>query len=109
MTRASQTVALTPRELQLIELLTESRGTIVTYDTLYAEILDRRFDGDSGNLRVLLAQLVRRASTIGLALRDWIDVIPKAGYRLRAVPRPTSHTVASAPPVASGAVRDGTA
>jgi DNA-binding response OmpR family regulator len=81
---AGQSVALTPREAQLVELLCESHGRLVTYETLYAEILDRRFTGDTGNLRALLAQLIRRGAAIGLALRDRVEVIPKAGYRLRA-------------------------
>jgi DNA-binding response OmpR family regulator len=79
----SRTVLITPREVTLIELLSESIDEIVTYDSLYNEILGRRFRGDTSNMRVLLAKLTTSARQIGLSLRLAIDVIPKTGYRYR--------------------------
>jgi DNA-binding response OmpR family regulator len=78
-----RTVSLTPREVTLIELLTASAGNIVTYDTLYSEILDRQFCGDTSNMRVLLQKLNSSADSVGIALREWVDVIPKTGYRYK--------------------------
>jgi DNA-binding response OmpR family regulator len=82
----AQTIRLSPREVTLIELLLQARGAMVTYDTLYSEILSRRFYGDTSNLRVLLGKLVRSAHRIGLPLRPWIEVIPKTGYHYRPQP-----------------------
>jgi DNA-binding response OmpR family regulator len=78
-----RSVGLTPREVTLIELLTRSSGEIVTYETLYSEILERRFRGDTSNMRVLLGKLSASAQQVGIALREWVDVIPKTGYRYR--------------------------
>ena len=78
-----QSVTLTPREAQLIELLAQSKGAVVSYDTLYSELLHRRFRGDTSNMRVLLGKLTASAGAIGIALRRWIEVIPKTGYRYR--------------------------
>jgi DNA-binding winged helix-turn-helix (wHTH) protein len=76
-------IALTPREVQLVELLCESAGDVVSYDTLYNEILGRRFSGESANMRVLLNKLTASFRAAGLSLRTEIDVIPKMGYRYR--------------------------
>ena len=78
-----QTVLLTPKEVALVELLAHSRGDVVTYDTLYGEILGRRFRGDTSNMRVLLGKLGASTRSVGVALRRWVDVIPKTGYRYK--------------------------
>lgn len=75
-----RTVILTPREVELIELLAGSPGAIVTYETLYSEILGRVFRGDTSNMRVLLGKLTASAALVGVVLRDWIKVVPKSGY-----------------------------
>jgi len=72
---------LTPHEVNLAELLVQSEGGIVTYETLYSSILDRRFRGDTSNMRVLLGKLSASARRTGLPLRRWVSVIPKMGYR----------------------------
>ena len=76
-----RTTPLTPREIELIELLVAATGGIVTYETLYDEILNRPFRGDTGNMRVLLGKLTASAAAVGLMVRDSVEVIPKAGYR----------------------------
>jgi DNA-binding winged helix-turn-helix (wHTH) protein len=76
-------IVLTPREVELIELLCDSAGDVVSYDTLYDEILGRRFSGDSANMRVLLNKLTASFRAAGLSLRTEIDVIPKMGYRYK--------------------------
>jgi DNA-binding response OmpR family regulator len=75
------TVLLTPREVALVEQLAHSRENVVTYERLYGEILGRKFRGDTSNLRVLFGKLCASTQTIGIALRHWVDVIPKTGYR----------------------------
>lgn len=81
--RAGKSVDLTPREMELIQVLHESPGAIVTHETLYEEILGRRFHGDTSNLRVLLAKLAKSFRTVGGQLRHYIEVIPKTGLRYR--------------------------
>jgi len=78
---AEKLASLTPREFELLERLDEFRGEIVTYEMLYSEIIGRRFRGDTSNMRVLLAKLDASFRSIGLNLRDSIEVIPKSGYR----------------------------
>lgn len=81
---AGKSIGLTPREMELIQILQESRGAVVTYDTLYSEILGRRFRGDTSNMRVLLGKLDRSFRAVGGNFRRHIEVIPKTGFRYRA-------------------------
>lgn len=78
---------ITPREVELIEALTRTPGQVVRYETLYSEILGRPFRGDTSNMRVLLRKLTASAATLGLPVRDWVEVIAKTGYRY-VEPRP---------------------
>jgi DNA-binding response OmpR family regulator len=78
-------VVLTPREIELVEVLLRFPGDVVTYETLYSEILNRPFRGDTSNLRVLLGKLNTSAQSVGLSIRLWVEVIPKAGYRYRPI------------------------
>ncbi len=80
---SKQTIALTPREVALVEMLVYSRGEVLTYDTLYSEILGRPFRGDTSNMRVLLGKLASSLQPAGIVLRRWVDVIPKTGYRYK--------------------------
>ena len=77
---SGRVVHLTPREIELSQLLAQSDG-IITYETLFAEIIGRKFQGDTSNLRVLLGKLESSARRTGLELRRSIKVIPKLGYR----------------------------
>ena len=95
--KGGKTAPLTPREIELIELLVGTAGTVVSYETLYSEILNRPFRGDTSNMRVLLGKLTTSAATIGLAVRSWVEVIPKTGYRYRAPPPATRTRRAPAP------------
>ena len=81
--RGNKVSHLTPHEVELVELLLQSEGGVLTYDTLYSDILDRRFRGDTSNMRVLLGKLMASARMVGLPLRDWVQVVPKLGYRYR--------------------------
>jgi DNA-binding response OmpR family regulator len=80
----NRAVLLTPREATLVELLTVSMGQVVSYESLYNEILGRQFCGDTSNMRVLLAKLGTSTQQIGLSLRGSVAVIPKSGYRYSA-------------------------
>lgn len=75
-----KTISITPRETLLAELLSRHAGKVVTYETLYSEILGRQFQGDTSNMRVLLGKLNASALSLGIALRGHIEVIPKTGY-----------------------------
>lgn len=81
--RDRQSVSLTRREVELIELLVQSRGETLSYEHLYHEILGRHFTGDTSNMRVLLGKLSHSAARVGIRLRQWVEVIPKTGYRYR--------------------------
>ncbi len=81
--QGKQQAPLTPREVELVELLLAANGEVVTYETLYSEILGRRFRGDTSNMRVLLGKLTASSSAVGICLREWVEVIPKLGYRYR--------------------------
>ena len=83
-----QTRPLTPREVELIAALTRTPGEVVTYETLYSEILERPFQGDTSNMRVLLGKLTASAAAVGLQVRACVEVIAKAGYRYTEARRP---------------------
>lgn len=71
---------LSPKEVELARLLSESKGKILTYDVLYCELFGRTFSGESANMRVLLGKLAGSCRKVGLDLRGLIRVIPKSGY-----------------------------
>lgn len=78
---------LTPREVQLAQQLALAAGQVVDYAALYQDILDRPYRGETSNMRVLLGKLAASLAAIGIALRDCVEVIPKAGYRYTAPPQ----------------------
>ncbi len=82
--RGPRSTLLTPREVELVDHLVAAAGEVVSYETLYGEILRRPFTGDTSNMRVLLRKLANSAAAIGLPVRRWVEVIPKLGYRYRA-------------------------
>ncbi len=71
---------ITPKEIELARLLSESPGQTLTYGLLYSELFNRGFPGDSANLRVLLGKLASSFRKLGLDLRSVIRVTPKTGY-----------------------------
>lgn len=83
---------LTPREVELAELLAQSADQLVTYETLFNDLLGRRFRGETSNLRVLLGKLAASAQHAGIDLRRWVEVIPKLGYRYHTAPMSKSPT-----------------
>ena len=90
------TVQLTPREISLLETLAESAGKVVTYETLYNDVLGRRFRGDTSNMRVLLGKLGSSFKRLGVPLQEHVEVIPKTGYKVSPPPagkKPVPHPV----------------
>jgi DNA-binding response OmpR family regulator len=85
---------LTPREVELLETLHESAGKVVNYEALYLDVMGRPFQGDTSNVRVLLSKLDASFRSVGLLVRDHIEVIPKTGYRYN----PSAVKVSLAPP-----------
>ncbi len=77
----ARSVRLTPREIRLVQHLALSPGQVVDYAALYHDVLERPFRGETSNMRVLLGKLSGSLATVGIALRDWVEVIPKSGYR----------------------------
>jgi DNA-binding response OmpR family regulator len=78
-----RTAPLSPREVELAEILASAGGQVVTYPMLYSDILGRKFRGDTSNMRVLLGKLNAAVRRVGLQLRRHVQVIPKTGYRYR--------------------------
>lgn len=102
---------LTPKEAELAESLVHHRGAVIRYEALYSEVLGRNFAGDTSNMRVLLGKLTNSFRRIGVNLRQWIEVIPKSGYRLinppespsdKAVPRAKHRGAGRSRPSPSG-------
>lgn len=89
----NRSVHLSPREIELARLLAESTGKTVTYHTLYSELFNRTFAGDTANVRVLLGKLVSSYRKLGIDLRALIRVTPKSGYRY--LPAPTGRVAST--------------
>ncbi len=83
---SDERVSLTPREVTLIELLVQAPGSLVTYERLYSEVLERKFRGDTSNMRVLLGKLGNSCQALRIQLRRHVKVVPKAGYRYESSP-----------------------
>lgn len=79
-TLQGETLALTPKEFQLLELLVEKAGIVVTHRSLIKAIWGSRADDQHDNLRVLIGQL-RKKLERGEGVR-YIQSEPWIGYRL---------------------------
>jgi DNA-binding response OmpR family regulator len=77
---AGRSVRITPKEIEFIQILARAPGKVVAYGTLYSEILERAFAGDTTNMRVLFAKVGTSFSRIGIEIRTVVHVIPKTGY-----------------------------
>lgn len=73
-------LTLTPKEFQLLELLVEKAGIVVTHRSLIKAIWGNRADDQHENLRVLIGQL-RKKLERGESVR-YIQSEPWIGYRL---------------------------
>lgn len=75
-----EVLVLTPKEFQLLELLVEKAGVVVTHKALIKAIWGNRADDQHENLRVLVGQL-RKKLERGDGVR-YIQSEPWVGYRL---------------------------
>lgn len=98
---AGKIAHLTPREVQLVERLSESRDEVIAYPTLYSEVLGSRFRGDTSTMRVLLGKLDASFRSVGLTLRSFLEVIPKTGYRCLPTPHPATLLLEKTPRAAA--------
>ena len=87
--RNRDSVQATPREIEFLLILARSPGKVVTYQTLYAELLGRNFSGDTVNMRVLLSKTATSLHHVGVNLRKLVHIIPKAGYQYLPAGLPT--------------------
>lgn len=81
---------IAPQEAALLLVLAHAGEELVPYPVLYSDLFGRRFDGDTSNCRVLLGKLAASFKRLGIALRPFIQVIPKSGYRYVPPPSPSS-------------------
>lgn len=75
-----KSVRITPMEIEFVQLLARAPGKVVAYGTLYSEVLERSFGGDTSNMRVLFAKVGTSFNRIGIKIRTVVQVIPKTGY-----------------------------
>jgi predicted ATPase/DNA-binding winged helix-turn-helix (wHTH) protein len=86
LTRAGQAVALRPKAFDMLRMLAERPGQLVTKDELLDSVWGRRFVSESvikavvRELRVALAGGVEESATM-----QWIETVPRRGYRFAAV------------------------
>lgn len=77
----AQSVHVAPQEIGLLRLLAHSDNHVVSYASLYSQLFNRRFDGNTTNSRVLLGKVVASFKRLGVDLRKCVQVIAKSGYR----------------------------
>jgi DNA-binding response OmpR family regulator len=78
--KSGKTVRVAPQVIALLRLLHHSIGKVAPYPTLYCELFNQKFAGDTSNCRVLLAKATASFAPLRVDLRAHIKVIPKSGY-----------------------------
>jgi DNA-binding response OmpR family regulator len=78
--RSGKTVRVAPQVIALLRLLHHSIGKVASYPTLYCELFNQRFAGDTSNCRVLLGKATASFAPLRVDLRAHVKVIPKSGY-----------------------------
>jgi DNA-binding response OmpR family regulator len=96
-----RSLALTPKEFDLLALLAEDPGAVCTRQHILDEVWDPHWWGPTKTLDVHVSSLRRKLGDAG-----WVETIRGVGYRLRAS-KPTPTTVSAdtiaTQPVSSGA------
>src|SRR5687767_5137236 len=77
--RSNQTVPLTPKTLELLILLVENHGHLVEKETVMSSLWPDTFVEES-NLTQHVSRL-RKALSEGSAETEWIETVPRRGYR----------------------------
>lgn len=77
--RRGKPVPITPKALQLLQILVEHRGTVVKKETLMSEIWSDSFV-EEGNL-AYTARLLRKALDDDAKRPVFIETVPRKGYR----------------------------
>jgi Tol biopolymer transport system component/DNA-binding winged helix-turn-helix (wHTH) protein len=90
LTQNGGTVALTPKALSVLSVLLANRGRIVTKEQLMSEVWNDSFVEDS-NLTFTVRKL-RQALGDDAHAPQFIETVPKRGYRFKTAPRDSAAT-----------------
>ncbi len=82
LTRSGQAVALRPKAYDLLRVLAERPGELVTKEELLDSVWGRRFVSE-GVIKSVVSEL-RRALDSGPEAANWIETVPRRGYRFAA-------------------------
>jgi DNA-binding response OmpR family regulator len=74
---AGAEIALAPKEFDLLALIAEDPGAVVTRSVILSEVWDPHWYGPTRTLDVHVAALRKK-----LGSADWIETIRSIGYRL---------------------------
>jgi len=86
-------VALSPKEFELLALLAEDPGAVVTRQQMLEEVWDPHWYGPTKTVDVHVASLRKK-----LGHPEWIETVRRVGLRLGPTGREEAANVASAPP-----------
>ena len=94
---------LDPKVMDVLQVLHAHAGQLVTRETLFAQVWPDRIVTDDVLSRCIYQLRRQLASAAGPGTRDWIETLPKRGYRLRTeeMPSPAPDPI---PPGATDAV-----
>lgn len=73
-------VITTRKIMAFVQLLHRSAGRVTPYATVYDELYNRSFSGETSNCRMLWARVLSDFAQIHLDLRSHVTVIAKSGY-----------------------------
>jgi len=76
-TRAGRRLALSPKELAVLEQLLAARGAVVSAEELLARVWDEAADPFTNTVKVTISRLRRKLGDPPL-----IETVPEAGYRI---------------------------
>jgi Tol biopolymer transport system component/DNA-binding winged helix-turn-helix (wHTH) protein len=97
-----QPVPLTPKVFDLLRLLVENNGHLVTKDRFLREVWPDTFVEEANLNRAI--SVLRKALRDGIAGQRYIETVPKLGYRFVAAVAPAHLVIDPGPTVANGRV-----
>lgn len=104
LTRAGQAVALRPKAFDLLRVLAERPGELVTKDELLDSVWGRRFVSESV-IKSVVSEL-RQVLGDGSSSAPWIETVPRRGYRFAAAVLAALPAAAPGPAPAASAKMD---